>query len=36
MEEESDSKSKEQLKDILVLEIPTVNYNDIIGLEKAI
>ena len=36
MEEENDSKLKEQLKDILVLEIPTVNYNDIIGLEKAI
>ena len=24
------------MKDILVREIPTINYNDIIGLEKAI
>ena len=36
MEDESDSRLKEQLKDILVMEIPSVNYDDIIGLENAI
>ena len=36
MEDESDSKLKEQLKDILFMEIPSVNYDDIIGLENAI
>ena len=36
MEDESDSKLKEQLKDILLMEIPSVNYDDIIGLENAI
>jgi SpoVK/Ycf46/Vps4 family AAA+-type ATPase len=36
MEDENYSKLKEQLEDILVIEIPKVNYNDIIGLENAI
>ncbi len=36
MEDERDSKLKEQLKDILLMEIPSVNYDDIIGLENAI
>ena len=36
MIDESNSKLKEQLKDILITEIPKVNYTDIIGLENAI
>ena len=36
MIDESNSKLKEQLKDILITEIPKVNYTDIIGLGNAI
>lgn len=35
MEDESNFKLKEQLKDILVKDIPKVNYDDILGLENA-
>ena len=36
MENENNSKLKEQLKDILVTEIPKIDYNDIIGLQNPI
>ena len=36
MKDESDSNLKKQLKDILAIKIPSVNYDDIIGLENAI